>query len=270
MLQIRQPLRRPTGADPFRATPQVEQPQSPAASASPFAVALAQIQQRLAAGQLAEGLKELTTWHGNPQLSPAEQIELQQLLGSLAGTVIYSREHYLAQPYKVQTGERLEDIAKKHNVSAELLAKINGISETAPVVPGEELKVVNGPFSAVIDINRRQFTLMLDGCYAGSFSLSDLGASVANSAQPLQELTVTQKTASPIYNGPAGEIPADDPTNPLGKHLIGLGNQFALHGALSAPSQGPPMPEGGVRLADRDLVDVFDILTVGSRVTIRR
>jgi LysM repeat protein len=170
----------------------------------------------------------------------------------------------------VQAGESLDDIAKKYNVTAELLAKINGISETAPIVPGEELKVVKGPFSAMIDVNKRRFVLLLDGCYAGSFPLTDVGATVAKNSQPLQDLTITQKTVGPIYNGPAGEIPSGDPNNPLGKHLLGLGNEFALHGAPATPSQQSTMPEGGIRLSDQDLGEVFDILTIGSRVTIRR
>ena len=32
---------------------------------------------------------------------------VERLLGQLAGTVIYSREHLLAAPYQVQPGERL-------------------------------------------------------------------------------------------------------------------------------------------------------------------
>jgi LysM repeat protein len=260
-------------ATPFGAPP--ENPQagsqpSPASAISSFAIALKQIENRLAAGQLTEALRELSAWYGDPQLTPAEQVQLQQLLNNLAGTVIYSREHHFTQPHKVQPGERLEDIAKKYNVTAELLAKINGISETAPIVPGEDIKVVKGPFSAVIDVNKRQFTLLLDGAYAGSFQLGDLGAAVAKSSQPIQELTITQKTVGPIYNGPAGEIPPGDPSNPLGQRLLGLGNEFALHGAPKTPSQQRTMPEGGIRLSDQDLVEVFDILTVGSRVTIRR
>jgi LysM repeat protein len=260
----------PFAVESPRASPTLEQSQSPAASASPFDLALAQIEKHLVTGQLADALKQLTVWYGNQELTPAQQRLVQDLLGNLAGTVIYSREHHLTQPHKVQTGERLEDIAKKYNVTAELLAKINGIGETAPIVPGEELKVVKGPFSAVIDVNKRQCILLLDGCYAGSFSLSDVGVVVAKNSQPLQELTVTQKTVGPIYNGPAGEVPAGDPTNPLGQHLLGLGNEFAIHGAPKAPSQHSTMPEGGIRLTDQDLVEVFDILTVGSRVTVRR
>jgi LysM repeat protein len=260
-------------ASPFATppqNPQADSQPSPANTSSSFAIALAQIEQRLAAGQLAEALKELSAWHGDPQLTPAEQVQLQQLLNNLAGTVIYSREHHFTQPHKIQPGESLNDIAQKYHVTAELLAKINGISETAPIVPGEEIKVVKGPFSAVIDVNKRQFTLLLDGSYAGSFQLGDLGAAVAKNAQPIQELTITQKTVGPIYNGPAGEVAPGDPNNPLGQRLLGLGSEFALHGAPKTPSQQSTMPEGGIRLSDQDLVEVFDILTVGSRVTIRR
>ena len=267
-----------TGADPIAARsgpdPQVNDktPIGPPAADS-FATAWTTIEPKLAAGQLAEALKDLTAWHNHPSLTPAEQETTSRLLNELAGTVIYSREHLLAAPYRVLPGETLADIAQRHRVTPELLANINGLeSATMVLEPGQEIKVLPGPFSATIDVARDRLTLTLDGCYAGSFSLAELGSAVATrvgTGTPV-EFTVTQKTKAPIYNGPQGEIEADDPANPLGQYLLALGGELAIHGTNPQSPAQAEQPSGGIRMTATDIVDVYDILTVGSRVIVRK
>jgi lipoprotein-anchoring transpeptidase ErfK/SrfK len=81
---------------------------------------------------------------------------------------------------------------------------------------------------------------------------------------------VSQKTTSPIYNSAQGEIEAGAPANPLGGHLLALGSELAIHGTNANASPGTRQPEAGVRMSAADIVDVYDILTVGSRVVIRK
>ena len=246
--------------------------QQPASTAT-FSAAWSAIQPSLAAGQLAAALKDLSAWHNHPSLGGQEREMVERLLGQLAGTVIYSREHLLASPYRVQPGERLEDIAAKFKITPELLAKINELDSTAAVLPaGQEIKVIPGPFSAILDVGADRFTLMLDGCYAGSFPVADVGSDVsarAGSGTPV-EFAISQKTTAPIYNSPQGEIEAGAPTNPLGGHLLALGSELAIHGTNPNASPGTKQPEAGVRINATDIVELYDILTVGSRVVIRK
>jgi LysM repeat protein len=243
------------------------------AGSAAFSTAWSAIQPSLAAGHLAAALKELSAWYNHPSLNPAEREMVDRLLGQLAGTVIDSREHLLAAPYRVQPGDRLEDIAAKFKITPELLAKINGLDSTAAVLPpGHEIKVVPGPFSAILDVGADRLTLLLDGCFAGSFPVADVGSDVAaraGSGTPV-EFAVSQKTTAPIYNSAQGEIEAGAPTNPLGGHLLALGSELAIHGTNPHASPGTKQPEAGVRMSAADIVDVYDILTVGSRIVIRK
>ncbi len=234
------------------------------AGSSSFEVAMRQIEPLLGGGKLVQALKELSVWHDHPQLTPADEAKLQGLLDQLAGTVIYSREHVLYPAYRVQEGERLQEIAQKYSVPWELLAKINGVDDPARLVAGEELKVVRGPFSAVVNLPKRRMTLWLDGFYAGSFPVQGMGQPGANLEGDYQ---VNSKTVGPMYNGPNGVIPAGDPSNPLGKLLLALSNEVAIHGG---PEGAAEDPRGSIRVSARDIEDVFDILSEGSRVTIRR
>jgi hypothetical protein len=240
-----------------------------------FAAAWSAIREKLAAGRLDEALKDLTAWQDKPGMTPSEQEAVHRLLGELAGTVIYSRQHMLAEPHRVQAGERIEDIAAKHKVSAELLAKINGLDLSQPIAlrPGQELKVVPGPFSAIVDLDAQRLILELDGRYAGSFPLAQIGATLAEkigASADRVELSVTQKTLTPIYNSPQGEVEAGDPANPLGQHLLGLGNELALHGTNPKASAQVQQPATGIRIGAEDMAEIYDILTVGSRVIVRR
>jgi hypothetical protein len=239
----------------------------PAAGSGEFAGALASAQRELEGGQLASALRQLSRWHDNPQLAPAEQQQLNQLLDQVAGTVVYSTQHLIEPPYEVQPGERLEDIGEKYNVPWQLLAKINGIDDPRALQPGERLKVVRGPFQAIINLSKRELTLLTaDGSYAGRFKIG------IGTEHPPREGTfpVAEKVANPVYYGRDRAIGAEDAANPLGERWIGLGGGVGIHGTNNPQNVGRADLPGSITLSERDAEDVFDILSLGSRITIRR
>jgi LysM repeat protein len=225
------------------------------------------VRRELENGQLASALRQMTEWYGNPQLSPAEQQELSQLLDQVAGTVVYSTQNLLENPYEVQPGERLEAISEKYQVPWQLLAKINGIDDPASLQPGERLKVVRGPFKATVLLDRGELVLYTgDGLYAGRFRIG-IGAE-----HPPQEGTyvVSDKSENPVYYGTHSAIGAEDPNNPLGERWIGLGKNMAIHGTNRPENIGRTDLPGCISLSETDVVEVYDILSLGSQVTIRR
>lgn len=221
----------------------------------------------LEAGQMASALRQLSSCYDNPQISPSEQQQLTQFLDQIAGTVVYSTQHLLEAPYEVQPGERLEDVGQRYNVPWQLLAKINGIDDPQSMRPGERLKVVRGPFSAVVSLEKRQLTLLLaDGSYAGRFAIG------IGREQPPREgvYAVSDKVVNPVYHGRERAISADDANNPYGERWIGLGNDLGIHGTDRPENVGRTDLSGSISLSPRDVEDVFDILSLGSKVTIRR
>jgi lipoprotein-anchoring transpeptidase ErfK/SrfK len=235
-------------------------------SSSTFQTAMESARRDLDAGRVVEAHQQLSIWYDDPRLSPAEQQQLCDLLDQVAGTVVYSTQNLLEAPVEVQPGERLEDIAQRYQVSPQLLAKINGIEDPNSLRPGERLKVVRGPFAAVVNVEKKQLTVLLNGAYAGRFPIG-IGAE-----HPPQEgqFAVTEKAVKPTYYGPNRTVDPEDPANPLGKRWIGLGNQLGIHGTNDPANIGRNGLPGCISLGDRDADDVFDILSVGSRVIIRR
>jgi LysM repeat protein len=180
--------------------------------------------------------------------------------------VIYSRQHLLEPAYVVKPGETLPQIAETYDVPWQLLAKINGVADLQNLQPGRELKVVRGPFRAVVHLDRYEMTLMLGGLYAGRFPIG-IGQ---DNYQLEGTYDVRDKTVNPTYYGLTEIVDADDPNNPLGERWIGLDGRVGIHGTNNPANVGRAEGKGSICLSDRDAEDVYDILSVGSRVVIMR
>lgn len=222
--------------------------------------ALAQLQK----GQWAEALLTLSFFFHDPEITGEERQRLIDLLDPLAGKVIYSSDHTLEAPHEVQPGEQLESIAQQYQLPVSLLQNINGIAQPESLRPGTQLKVLRGPFRAEIDLKRSELVLFLGKYYAGRFAIS-----VGNDPAPQPtECQVAGKEAGHEYVGPDGvRIPARAADNPYGGMYVDLGNGVSVHGS---PDKIPTHAGlGCISLSAGDVADVANILSLGSKVTIR-
>ena len=216
-----------------------------------YAAAKPVIDVALSRGELSRALLLLTSWQGDPSLSPAQRQEVDQLLGQLAGSVVYSNQHLLEGPYTVRPGETLETIAQHYNVPWQLLGKINGVASSTGVSPGQTLKVVRGPFHATIELATQQLVLKLDGRYAGRFPVTLTGVAASGG---------TWRIAKKEQAGVKQMVLAGVPGPSYGQQLV----------LTDGANQRPFATSGQIAVAGRDLNDLFDILSVGSEVTVRR
>jgi LysM repeat protein len=210
----------------------------------------------LEAGKLAEVHQTLSLWYDNPQLTADQNRRITDLLDQLAGAVIYSQRHLLRPPHVVKPGETLPQIASQYRVPPELLAKINGIRDPQNLEPGRQLKVVEGPFEAVVHLDRYELTLVVGGLYAGRFRIG-----IGRDGQNLEgAYRVEDKRI----------VRSSDPYNPLGKYWIQLNDRIGIHGTNDPRNIGTNRALGSICLGDQDIEDLHDILSVGSRVQILR
>ena len=231
-----------------------------AAAPSVFAGAWADAQSKLAAGRWAEALGALSVWYDDPALGLEESQRLEDLLGQLAGTVIYSQQDLLLPPHVVAAGETLPAIAAPLGVSWQLLAKINGISDPQALQPGEQLKLVRGPFDAVVSLSRRRLSLQLGGNYAGSFP-------VTMGRQFLDRVGGSLPVVSVQRGGPDA---ATLPGGPAPRAAVILGDGMAIEAADPAGFAGDAAPQASLVVSPRDLAELLDILGPGSRVLVRQ
>jgi LysM repeat protein len=247
-----------------------------AASSAPieasFAASWPAIQSALERGDLAQAHQLLSPWHGEPSLTPIESENVERLLGQLAGTVIYSTEHRLQPARIVKPGESLETIAKEYNVPWQLLAKINGIPGVDQLRPGQELKVVPGPFSAIVDLGRSELTLQVAGRYAGKFPVTvPIGATVSEG-----EWLVDQKLVAPASGVTQSAYTTAPPTV---DHAIVLRSESeaaaptggpTLAIASSSTPTAPGASAAAIQVSAANAEELSDILSIGSRIIIRR
>jgi hypothetical protein len=167
----------------------------------------------------------------------------------------------------VQQGETLLSIAAPLAVPWQLLAKINGVPDPARLVPGETLKVLRGPFDAVVSVSRRRLSLQVGGNYAGSFPVV-VGRQIrerVGSALPV--VAVQRGDALPEQAGGAAQVAWAQP----GALSIGLADGLTIEGmADPATVSEDTIPGTSLIVADRDLKELADILGQGSRVLVRQ
>jgi len=240
-------------------------PSSTATSSSAaFAAAWTDAHVKLAAGRYAEALAALSIWYDDSSLGLEESQRLEDLLGQLAGTVIYSSQDHLLPPYVVAAGETLPTIAMTLGVPWQLLGKINGVADPQGLIPGEHLKVVRGPFDAVVSVSRRRLSLQLAGNYAGSFPVvigrdfvSRVGRSIA-----VTELR-SESAADPRL---APQLQAD----PTGRPAIVLGDGLLIEPVDDPSLMSENTPSTSLLVSRREFADIVDILGPGSRVLVRQ
>lgn len=226
--------------------------------------------EQLAAGRYAEALALLSAWYNDADLAPEESQRLEDLLGQLAGTVIYSQEDLLMPPHIVGAGETLQAIAAPLGVNWQLLAKINGIPHPEELIPGEPLKLIHGPFDAEVSLSRRRVTLRLTGNYAGSFPMVVGEAVAAREGESLAVLAVErpgQQPTSAIQQA-SFEVP-QVPSSP-GAPAIRLQGDLLLVAAEDPAAMAHEPPATHLVVSRAHLADLIDILTPASRVVISR
>ena len=172
---------------------------------------------------------------------------------------------HFAEPRMVEFGETLEGIAQEYEVPWTYLAQLNSVTPET-LLAGQKLKVLKGPFSAVVDLKRMELTVHAHGWYVHHYSIgigNDGGTPVGN-------FTVQAKQQNPEWRGPSGQtVDADDPTNPLGEYWLGLGNNISIHGTCDSATIGQTNQRGCIHLDNTDAAEVFNLLGTGASVTIR-
>lgn len=243
-----------------------------AGGSSPYASTKPLIQSALERGELPRAHLLLTQFYGNRSLPAAEQEEINTLLSQLAGTVIYSGEHRLEPAYTVKPGETLEMIAQQYNVPWKLLAKINGAPTANAIQPGQKLKVMRGPFTAMVTLSAGELALQLDGRFAGRFdvvvpSLTALGDGewvVESKLLTPSSHGITQVSTAPPLTPPTIDralvLRNTSPTSPVGTITIGSGNTQVV----------PDTAAVHLKISQQAAEEIFDILSIGSRVITRR
>jgi lipoprotein-anchoring transpeptidase ErfK/SrfK len=270
------PATQSTAADAARAA-------SATLSASPIADAKA----KMDAGKSLEARKILNAAVVSNSLSEADTKTAKSMLNQINAVVVFSSKRFaddeFGGTFTVPPGGVLAKIAESHEVTPELLARINGVTDPTKLRAGKAIKVVNGPFNAVVI--KSQFTLELwlgEPGAKGSMYITSYPVGLGkDDSTPTGVWALQNKLKNPAYYSPRGEgvIAGDDPKNPLGEYWIGLTGtdghavgktSYGIHGTIDPTSIGKQESMGCIRLKNEDIERVFEALVWGkSTVTVK-
>ena len=237
------------------------------------ATKVAKIGELLAQDQVTDAYQQLSRMYFYDEMTTDERQYVAKRLDQLAGGVLFSRRHHILEPpYLVKEGDTVESIATQYKITPELLRKLNAVPGGENVAVGTQLKVLRGPLDAKIYPGYHEMVILMRGNYACRFPIS-VGSGYAG-----QEggFTVQEKDMNRGYQlAPGMEvIPPGDPANPLGSRWIELSKELGtigIHGTNNPGQIGTTRQSAGYfGLREQDIAEVYDMLTIGSNVTIVR
>ena len=217
----------------------------------------------------------------NQGMPPSEAQVIRAELTHLADAMLFSRAAISDDPvtgtHSISSGQTIRAVAQRYKITVALLCAINNIADPNRINAGARLKIIHGPFDAVIYKSQHRLDVYLQNTYVRSFPVG-LGT---NGGTPLGRWMIRNKLLNPDWTDPRNgqHYLADDPDNPIGERWIGLDCLsgdclgrvgFGIHGTIDPQSIGANMSMGCVRLVPDDVALLYDLLVRRhSRIEIR-
>ena len=240
-------------------------------------------------GQIVEARQQLSESLRSGTLTESEIAQARGALTDLADRLIFSPFITEGDPhsieYIIRNGDTLSGIVQKMAMQVDwrFIQRINQIGHASSIRPGQNLKLIDGPFHAIVDKKAFRIDLFLGDGDAQVFVCSyRVGLGEFNSTPTgLFKVRRNSKLFNPMWVNPrtAEIFSSNNPLNPIGEHWIGLQGMdertkdlsgLGIHGTIEPESIGTNASMGCVRMLEGDVEDVFEMLLEGvSTVEIR-
>ncbi|MCA9321734.1 MAG: L,D-transpeptidase family protein, partial [Planctomycetes bacterium] len=177
---------------------------------------------------------------------------------------------------RVQGGDNLTRIARRvkkasgGNVTSALIMRINGLSSDR-IRAGANLAVPTGTMTVRVHKSDFRLFLVMDGEIILDFAV---GTGKSDST-PVGDFEIQGKTKNPTWTRPDGSVvPSGHPDHIIGTRWLGFANAqggtgFGIHGTVDDSSIGKAMSEGCVRMKNREVEELFELVPEGCRVEVR-
>ncbi len=168
--------------------------------------------------------------------------------------------------YSVSKGDTLAGIAKRFRTTVDLLAEGNNIVNPQLLQVGDRLKVVTDSFRIVVDRSDNTLSLF---CHEKLIKKYLVGTGEYGKT-PLGEFTIASKDIDPMWRG----IPFGDERNILGTRWMRITDKdgalsgYGIHGTWQPDTIGKHSSQGCIRMLNKDVEELFKIVTIGTPVMI--
>ena len=164
----------------------------------------------------------------------------------------------------VKPGETLTALARQYATTIEFIKKQNGLS-SAVIRPGMHLRIWTGKFSVLVDKSQNILTLSSDADIVRTYRVSTGRGNIT----PVGTFKIVNKLMNPDWTHEGKVIPFGNPENILGTRWMGFDVPgYGLHGTAEPEKIGQQVTAGCVRMLNNEVEELFDLLPVGTEVTI--
>ena len=222
------------GAEPAADVPETAEP----AGAGEQLVAA--VDAAIAAGEILEAHTALSRLWWD---APADRPAIRGRLDGTARQIYFDADSHFMTPRTVAPGETLADVAADLALPEMYLARVNRVAPQS-VTPGDELKVIRGPFGAACDLAGGTFTVHAHGYYVRAFRCDAAGVE------------------------PGGYTVAAKAKSDAGLRILLTPADGGAPVTLSAGGE-PTAAAPGLALSVGDAAQAFDLLDVGGAVSVR-
>lgn len=199
--------------------------------------------------------------------SDSARLELFRFLRKARFQLLFSKKQTdTSERYEVRAGDSLGKIAKKYGTTVELLRKTNKIKKDV-VWEGMKLKVEKVPFSVEVVIPKNVMWLKQGEHFVKKYSVS----TGEKGNTPVGTFKVANKVINPAWYYENDVFLPGDPKNGLGTRWMGFDLKgYGIHGTIEPEKIGRPASLGCVRMRNEDVEELFDLIPIGTPVTIRK
>ena len=166
--------------------------------------------------------------------------------------------------HEVQTGDTLGRIASNSGTTVEYIRRANDLKSDT-IYPQQKLKVPKGKFSIVVDKSQNQLLLTEDNQFVKLYPV----ATGKENSTPVGTFKVVTRIPNPVWYKQGAVVLPESPENILGTRWMGIDKQgYGIHGSVDPNAIGHQVTAGCVRMTNHDVEELFDIIPVGTEVTI--
>ena len=189
----------------------------------------------------------------------------QSQLGRVNVTLLFSPTVTdLDNVHVVKPGDTLGKIASTYGTTIGFIKRANGLKDDV-IRPGQKLKVPKGHFSIVVDKSQNQLLLTENDQFIKRYDVS----TGKDNSTPVGSFKIINKIPNPVWYKQGAVVPPDSPENILGTRWLGFNKEgYGIHGTTDPGAIGQQVTAGCVRMTNSDVEELFDIVPVGTEVTI--
>ncbi|MBD3379874.1 MAG: L,D-transpeptidase family protein [Candidatus Omnitrophica bacterium] len=131
---------------------------------------------------------------------------------------------------------------------------------------GQKLKINAGTFSILVDKSENTLVLKKDGEAVKTYTIS----TGKDNSTPVGVFRITDKVIGAPWTRPDGKVVLPgDPDYELGARWMAINEPgYGIHGTNDESTIGGQVTAGCVRMYNSDVIELYDIVTVGTEVRI--